>query len=49
MFEIVPTTIELKIVKRDFLYLMSVIQVSTQLYLAGFEPQEYARSISFEK
>ena len=34
---------------RAFLYLMSVIQVSKQLYLAVFEPREYARSIGFEK
>ena len=32
-----------------FLYLMYVLQVSELLYLAGFEHQEYARTLNFEK
>ena len=30
------------------LYLLYVLQVARYYYLVGFEPQEYARSVSFE-
>ena len=33
----------------DFLYLLNVLEVSKHRYLAGFEHQEYARTLSFEK
>ena len=32
-----------------FLYLLSVLEVSKPCYLVGFEHQEYARTLSFEK
>ena len=32
-----------------FLYLIYVFQVTKHLYLVGFEPQEYSRTLSFEK
>ena len=32
---------------RDFLYLFNFLHVAKLVYLLGFEPREYARSVSF--
>ena len=32
-----------------FLYLLNVLEVSKHYYLVGFEDQEYARTLSFDK
>ena len=35
--------------KSHFLYLFNILQVAKHMYLVGFEHQEYARTLSFEK
>ena len=33
----------------DFIFLFNFLHVAKLIYLLGFEPREYARSVNFEK